>query len=279
MNLAQIAYEAYANHTEWKSLATGQPLPQWAALSEAIQQAWSSSSAAVALRHEPQKAPDTLGCRGSTIKARWGWYVDLANPHPRMIGIDDIAAALSKICRFGGHCPKFYSVAEHCVHAVALARDDGVKGKALLAVLLHDATEAYLGDVVKPLKILLPDYCKIEARMEAVIGEAFRVDFSEHHDLIKRYDLAMLKLEKHALWPLDTEEWVGFESIPLRRKHLHFWRPAQAEADFLSMWRQLSLGDFVHESKCSECGGDGYSREPSYGDEPCVMCRGLGRIL
>jgi hypothetical protein len=80
----------------------------------------------------------------------------------------DIAHALSMLCRYGGHVERFYSVAEHCVlmsYAVP-------PGYALWA-LLHDATEAYMGDMVRPLKRSMPEYQAAEARLSAVICDRF----------------------------------------------------------------------------------------------------------
>lgn len=126
-----------------------------------------------------------------------GKIIDLANPSPSMIDIEDIAQALSMTCRFGGHCRDFYSVSEHCVHAVELALG-GFSGtyvnpsvaqvtleyrrppsaEILLSLLLHDASEAYVGDVISPLKHLLTGFNDIRGLFEKGIGEALRWDGS-----------------------------------------------------------------------------------------------------
>lgn len=176
---------------------------------------------------------DIFGCLNNTIKVYAGHYVDLANPDPKTIDVKSIAAALSKICRFGGHCPRFYSVAEHCVHATDLARKDGVRGKALLAILLHDAAEAYIGDMVKPLKVTIPQYAEAEKRIERAIEQAFEIKFDKYSELIKKYDRAMLKVEKTTLWPEDKEEWAGFSQIPDAAVELFHWSPPIAQRMFL----------------------------------------------
>lgn len=184
---------------------------------------------------------DTSGCLNNTIKVSAGHYVDLANPDPSTIEVKSIAAALSKVCRFGGHCPQFYSVAEHCIHATALACSEGYTGDALIAVFLHDAAEAYIGDMVKPLKVTMPQYRETEQRIEAAIQAAFGVDFSKWMDVIKRFDRAMLKAEKVTMWPEDTEKWAGFSEIEDRVVKFQFWEPSQAEMQFLAMARTLQL--------------------------------------
>ncbi|RYF85792.1 MAG: hypothetical protein EOO03_12755, partial [Chitinophagaceae bacterium] len=85
-----------------------------------------------------------------TFNTASGLAIDLNNIHSRDININDIATALSRIPRFGGHTCAFYSVAQHSVLVAALA-PDYLKKEALL----HDAAEAYLGDVIKPLKHIL----------------------------------------------------------------------------------------------------------------------------
>lgn len=95
---------------------------------------------------------------------------DLLNPTEDMIDIEEIALALSQCCRYTGHPEPFYSVGLH-----SLILSDIVPAEFALEGLLHDAAEAYLGDVSKPLKRLLPDYRKIEARVNIPIAKKFKL--------------------------------------------------------------------------------------------------------
>jgi len=183
---------------------------------------------------------DAFGCLANTIKVAAGHYVDLSNPTPNMIDIDSIAIALGRICRFGGHCPRFYSVAEHSVHATELARKAGMKTDIMRAVLLHDAAEAYIGDVVKPLKIILPGYAEIERRIEKAIAERFNVDFERYYISIRTCDRLMLKAEKRSMWPNDSHEWHGFNEIPTADVDFQYYRPETAAEVFLN--RCVSVG-------------------------------------
>lgn len=109
-----------------------------------------------------------------------------------MICLEDIAKGLSNICRFGGQISDFYSVAQHTLLVWHLAPTHLKR-----AALLHDAAEAYLGDVVKPLKVLLGDaYAKFEKAFETVIFEKYGVSLDELAEL-KQYDIEALEIENN----------------------------------------------------------------------------------
>lgn len=102
-----------------------------------------------------------------------GVYINLLDPKPEMIHLGDIATALANTCRFGGHLPAPYSVGEHSLHVAAMLNRQFGDPRLSLCGLLHDATEAYLGDVVRPLKRNLPNYREIETQMAVAIGLRF----------------------------------------------------------------------------------------------------------
>lgn len=130
-----------------------------------------------------------------------GSLIDLISPTEEMISIESIAHGISGINRFGSQSPIRYTVAEHSLGMVRMAMFDGVEDKDILfAILMHDASEAYLGDIVSPLKKHLKKYKKIEETMNSVIESKFSVDFVKHHDIIKKYDRKILKIEKKILW-------------------------------------------------------------------------------
>jgi len=92
------------------------------------------------------------------------------------VAIEDIAHGLAYQCRFNGQTREFYSVAQHSLMVMQL-----VPPPLRLAALLHDAAEAYLGDMVKPLKNLFPEFSAIESRVMQIIGQRFDVDL-DHLD-------------------------------------------------------------------------------------------------
>ncbi len=125
------------------------------------------------------------------------------------VKIEDIASALSKMCRFGGHCPEFYSVAQHSVIVSHL-----VPKEHALAALLHDATEAYVQDMVRPLKRLLPEYQRVEEMVKQLIEKTF--DVQTCHPAIKKADNQALYAEAVSFFG-SAEGW-GLDEYANTRK-------------------------------------------------------------
>lgn len=121
--------------------------------------------------------------------------IDLYNPTVDMIDLDDILIALLNICRFGGHLSEFYSVFQHSLLVWKLSEVDNSSVEVQKVALFHDAAEAYLGDVISPLKhILVPLYDPLEKNFLRVIFEKFNLDYSLLPQ-IKKYDIEALVLE------------------------------------------------------------------------------------
>ena len=148
-----------------------------------------------------------------------GRYVNTKDPQVESIDLVDIAHALSQICRYGGHCSKFYSVAEH---SVAVSKRLERKGASLvkqLAGLHHDDTEGFLGDIPRPLKGLLRSmsdaYDVLTNQMDAVICEAlgltaYGITPALFHDVdVKDADNWMLFVEAKAFLPSGGINWSG----------------------------------------------------------------------
>lgn len=165
-----------------------------------------------------------------TFQGRQFWPLD---PCQHEIDIVDIAHALSMQCRYAGHCLRFYSVAEHSVH---LARY--VSPPNRLWALLHDASEAYLVDVPRPVKPFLTGYREAERRvMEAVCGR-FGLDAAmpaEVHEADNR-----IIGDERANLSACVAEWDS-PPVPLGIE-LAYWTPEEAERAFLDMFRMLREG-------------------------------------
>ena len=133
----------------------------------------------------PPKAEEPVFMQTFTART-----IDLKNPDPDQIDIMDIAHGLSHVCRFAGQAKFFYSVAQHSVHVAEMCLDQHA-----LVGLLHDATEAYLGDVPSPVKHLCPDYKRLEKKLWGAIAEKFDLP-KTIPKAVKDVDLRMLATER-----------------------------------------------------------------------------------
>ena len=130
------------------------------------------------------------------------------DPNPEDIDISDIAHALSLICRANGHFRHFYSVAQHCIACAEEAIERGYSPEVILGCLLHDASEAYLCDVTRPVKKHIPQYLQAEEKLQEVIWKRFigRELTDAEKKLIFEIDDDILSMEFHLLMPEDLNE-------------------------------------------------------------------------
>ena len=168
------------------------------------------------------------------VSTRSGRRVALLNPSPAQIVIGDIAHGLAHQCRFNGQTNRFYSVAQHSVLVASI-----LPRELRLAGLLHDASEAYLGDIVQPLKELLPEYQTIEANFCNVLGARFNVDLSPN-EAIHKADLIVLATERRDLMPMDTADWSCIANITPLSRRIKPLSPEAAAAQFMDLFFKLS---------------------------------------
>jgi len=174
---------------------------------------------------------------GNWIQTRTGRFWPL-DPRAEEVSLADIAAALSKQCRFGGHCRKFMSVAEHCCrgadHLLEMVPDYPLYA---LGFLLHDASEAYLVDLPQPVKMMFPMFGQAEAGIQAAVLQAFDLpaDLFDRGAL-KQTDLLMLSTERAHL--MDHMEWGAILPDPLPDPP-RCLTPAEAEVLYLSRFDEL----------------------------------------
>lgn len=165
---------------------------------------------------------------------------------PRVEDFDelDIAHALSMTCRYGGHVKHFYSVAEHCWHMSM-----HVSPEAQLFALMHDAAEAYVGDMVRPLKQNMPDFKEAELGILSVMWSwlfdrgvrvpAYTDDRIERE--VNEADNRILLNEKQFLMRRAPEPWFQegrFEPLPI--SHFLLWDPPVAERFWLDRFYALT---------------------------------------
>jgi len=140
-----------------------------------------------------------------------GEQFDPLNPDPDKINILDIGHALSNLCRYGGHCSKFYSVAQHCVIVANYIYKITKSKQKAMAGLLHDASEAYLVDIPRPIKQRLKDYNEYEDFLLKVIFKKFNAQ--PYTDIVHEIDMRVLMTEAKYLMG-DPKNWnIPYEPI------------------------------------------------------------------
>jgi uncharacterized protein len=185
---------------------------------------------------EPRHAPPAPGPYLQTVSGR---SVNPFDPDPSQLDAGDIARALANLCRFGGHSRVFYSVAQHSVIVSELVEQRGGDAEDCFAGLMHDATEAYLGDMPHPIKhrsALGAAFREAEDHLEQAIRDRFGIK-SEVSEL-KQLDRALLATERRAF---SAEEWHwpelgGIEPLDIE---LRAWSPDEAADRFARRYAEL----------------------------------------
>lgn len=138
-----------------------------------------------------------------------GKKFDYANIQHEMIDIEDIAHALSHTCRYNGHCNQFYSVAQHSVLVANMLIAQGESWDTVARGLLHDATEAYMSDLVSPLKELFPEYKAMENSLAEKIAERFQLSDNWSPIAVHAADKAIVRPEMECLIHSSTNRICG----------------------------------------------------------------------
>ena len=176
------------------------------------------------------------------------WPLD---PRQEDICLEDVAHALSNLCRFGGQVSNFYSVAQHSVHcseyvteeARAVGRPHDEIERLGAQALMHDGTEAYLIDVPRPIKRNLTNYAEIETRLAEVMSERFGIDLVNLPPEVREADERMLFTEKRDLLKPSPAPWTvaqGVSSTPYDQRIVP-WSPPYAREAFLAAARTFGV--------------------------------------
>lgn len=155
------------------------------------------------------------------------------DPDPDDIDIYDIAHSLSMLCRYNGHCRQFYSVAEHSVLLSHTVDPENAPW-----ALMHDAVEAYFGDMVRPVKVDLPEFVSHERNLEVVIAGKFSLGWPMPAQ-VKEHDTRIVVDEREQNMAPARLPWALLDGCEPLGVTLHFWTPAQAKEAFMSRYMQL----------------------------------------
>lgn len=170
-----------------------------------------------------------------TISPWSGFNLNLVDPQPDSIIPIDICRGLAHQFRFGGHTCYAYTVAQHSIFVSEL-----VPSEHALQALLHDATEAYIGDLPTPVKQLCPDYKRLEARLHACIMEHFDLPLELAPEILHA-DRVALATEKRDLMPQTQDQhWSALDGIEPSDRVIHeCWSPEKAFHEFNDRLLQL----------------------------------------
>lgn len=173
----------------------------------------------------------------SYITTYTGKHFDPAKPEPEKIDIQDIAHALSLTCRGNGHVRTFFSVGQHCINCATEAEARKLPKRVILACLLHDAGEAYMSDVPRPLKPTMPEYQRIEEQLLKVIYTKFLgTPLNEVEEkLVKEIDDDMLYYDLKELLNEPSERNAPKLQISLSYQVMPF---EQVESTYLQLFEK-----------------------------------------
>ena len=170
------------------------------------------------------------------IRLLSGALFDYNRPEDTDVLIEDIAAALSKVCRFSGHIHQFYSVAQHAINASRI-----VPAEYAFDALMHDTAEAFTNDLPTPLKVAVPIFKDLEVKIETAMSVKFGFAYPLP-DAVKLADLQMLAIEKLKL-KRDYTNWSildGVETADIEHLvDLKPMAPKRAEALFMQRYHEL----------------------------------------
>ena len=160
------------------------------------------------------------------------------------VSISALAHALSNLCRFTGHGKRFYSVAEHSVKVSLLVPN--------VTALLHDAHEALVNDIAKPIKVFLAgSYEELEHEAERQIADQYGLSYP-HGPEIKEADILMCLIESFDLLPSKGRDWGYYEELRPKAMELYVerpelrvegWPPSVAKDRFLQRYNQLTADE------------------------------------
>ncbi len=179
----------------------------------------------------------------TTTETFTGQIIDFANPELADISILDIAHSLSLQCRYNGHCPTHYSVAQHSVHVADLMEQTGYNQEWQFHGLMHDAHEAYIGDMITPLK-MLPDlgaaFKKVDDTWTKIVANKYEIGMAKAKvHTVKQFDLILLATEARDFMPSKGKSWSHGVDEKFLGEQIIPWSAQDAKTEFLYRFEKL----------------------------------------
>lgn len=178
----------------------------------------------------------------TTANEQWigllsGAQMNYNRPEDSDVTLDDLASALSNICRFSGHLPTFYSVAQHLVNCSRI-----VPVEFAFDALMHDTAEAFTNDLPTPLKWSVPIFKELETKIESAMANKFGFNYPYAPE-VKLADTQMLMLEKKYV-KKDYRDWPNYRNVEFEHLvdlvDLKPWQPCRAKREFLERYNELT---------------------------------------
>ena len=177
--------------------------------------------------------------RGTWVQVTEGRVFYPTDPQPREVYLKDIAQALSRQVRYNGLSDYFISVGQHSCQAAWMAEMEGYNAKVQLAMLMHDAPETIIGDLIRPVKIQVPIFSVIEGKIMYAMNLGLDLPIIDHK-LMKYFDNLCLAWEKRDMYP-SALEWPMVPDVPFYCPKMTTWPMEYTERRFTKLFEYLRL--------------------------------------
>lgn len=177
--------------------------------------------------------------RGPQMSLPDGRWFHPLNPSADEVFIEDIALSLSRTIRYNGLSDRIINVAQHSCNASWIADVMGYSPETQLAMLMHDAAEYIVGDMIRPIKMECPGFQDMEDAVMAVIIERFNLPVITN-ELMKYFDNLALAWEKRDLFD-QSRPWPGLPDVPEWCPTMKSWSHAYAHGRFIMMFKWLQM--------------------------------------
>jgi hypothetical protein len=179
---------------------------------------------------------------GAWMQTNSGGQFFPLDPRPEEVNANDFANGLALTCRYGGQgrITRFYSVAEHCHHMAMYALANDMGPEFALHCLLHDAAEGYVGDMIRAMKVAVPEFKIVEGAVEQAVFTRYKLHPTAiEFGAVKTLDQRIVPLEKQFLFGEKGLDWAFDQFAPLDGVTIQGWMPVQAKLNYIVLHNRL----------------------------------------